>query len=238
LLLTTTILIGILTLVMAVHGGVLTSSDPRHRKAFIAYGIVGVLLIFVQGYYLHRDDKEKTAVVDRLQKAVDNLRDQTFALANALRLQVTLDDLHHLEGVITGRLDKLDACCRATKPTVKPPQQTLPPAVVEHIRILQRRAASDDPDAQFGLQVVMQTDVVMQPVAFRVECDQEIKNGKAFIVGEGAYTMFATGWSPDHKAFLFSFHSPALTPDSSLVVSLQSKYDIRVTKVEKIQPLF
>jgi hypothetical protein len=106
------------------------------------------------------------------------------------------------------------------------------------VRIIQRRAASDDPDAPFGLQVVIQTDVMMQPVAFRVECDHEIKDGKAFIVGEGAYTMFATALSEDKKAFLFSFHSPPLTPDASLVVSLQSKYDVRVTKVGKIQPLY
>ena len=103
---------------------------------------------------------------------------------------------------------------------------------------MQRRAASDDPNAPYGLQVVMQTDVTMQPVAFKVDFDHEITQAKAFIVGEGAYMSVATAYSSDHKSFMFSWKDPPFTPSSSLIVSLQSKYDVRITKVEKIQPLF
>ncbi len=176
-----------------------------------------------------------------LQETVRNLQSQTFTLMNALRLQITLDDFRHLEGQMADRFDRLEMAIKGAKiPPQSSQQQTrsLPPAVVEHVRIVQRRAASDNPNTPYGLQVVMQTDVAIQPVAFRIECDREISDGNVFIVGQGAYTSFATGFTEDKKAFLFSFRTPAFTPDSSLVVSLRSKYDIRVTKVEKIQPLF
>ncbi len=217
----------------------MTSTDPRHQKWFIRLGIAGVVFIFAQGYYLYRDDREKSKTTEDLRAAVKNLQDQTGVLMNAIRLQATLDDFRHLEGVISDGFSRLENVIKGQKhsPSSQQRQSQLPPAVVEHVRIVQRRAASSDPNAKYGLQVVMQTDVTMQPVAFRIECDQEITDGKAFIVGEGAYTMYATGFSADHKAFLFSFHTPPFTPDSSLVVALQSKYDIRVTKIEKIQPL-
>jgi hypothetical protein len=78
----------------------------------------------------------------------------------------------------------------------------------------------------------------MQPVAFRVECDHEITSAKAFIVGEGAYLSVGTACSADRKSFMFSWKYPSFTPSSSLIVNLLSKYDVRVVKVEKIQPLF
>jgi len=217
----------------------LTSNDPRHRRWFMFYGVVGFLLVCAQGYYLHQDDKDKSGTIDSLKGAVKNLQEQTAALMNAIRLQATLDDFRHLEGVIVNGFAHLEAVIQGKKQPFRPPEQTqsLPPAVVEHVRIIQRRAASDKSDAPFGLQVIMQTDVPIQPVAFRVEFDHEISDGEAFIVGEGAYTSMTTGFSNDRKAFLFSFHTPAFTPNSSLVVSVQSKFDVRVTKVEKIQPL-
>lgn len=229
-LIVVTILLGVLTIVMAVYGGYLTSSDPHHQRWFIGLGMLGTMLVLAQGYFLYRDDKEKTHATEGLQASIRNLESQTTALMNATRLQATLDDFKHLEAVI---LDKK----RPISP-VHPESQTLPPAIVEHVRIIQRRAASDKSEAPFGLQVIMQTDVSIQPVAFRVVFDHEISDGNAFIVGEGAYTSMATGFSNDRKAFVFSWHSPAFTPSSSLVVSVQSKFDLRVAKIEKIQPLF
>jgi hypothetical protein len=226
---------------MAVYGGILTSNDPRHQRWFILLGVLGVLLFCAQGYYLNKDDREKSRAMVDLRDSVKNLQNQTLSLMNAIQLQATLNDFKHLEGVLGDDFTHLEQTIQGTKHVQKlaPPQPPpLPPAVVEHIRIVQRRAASSDPNAKYGLQVVMQTDTTIQPVAFRVEFDQEISNPEAFIVGEGAYTMFGTAFSNDHKAFLFSFHTPAFTPNSSLIVAVQSKYDVRVVKVEKIQPLF
>src|SRR5216683_3815641 len=151
-------LLGLLTIVMAVHGGLLTSNDPRHRKWFIFYGIVGFSLVCAQGYYLHREEKHKSDTIDSLKGAVKNLQEQTVALMNAIRLQATLDDFKHLEGVIVNGFGHLEAVIQGRKLPVRPPEQAqlLPPAVVEHVRIVQRRAASDKPDARFGLQVIMQ----------------------------------------------------------------------------------
>jgi hypothetical protein len=220
----------------------LTTSDAGHRKWFKILGIVGVLLTATQGYYLYRDDHEKSKTSNDLQVSVNNLKDQTTVLMNAIRLQATLDDFRHLEGVITDGFTHLEEAIKGQKHRPPPSQQQqsqqLPPSVVEHVRMIQRRAASNDEQAPFGLQAVLQTDVTIQPVAFKVDFNEAISNPNVFIVGEGAYTMMATTISADRKSFLFSFHSPAFTPSASLVVSVQSKYDVRVTNVEKIQPIF
>jgi hypothetical protein len=234
-------LLGILTIAMAVYGAYLTSSDPRHQKWFIRLGIAGVLLVFAQGYYLYRDDKEKFQTTSELRESVKNLRAQTAALMNAIRLQASLDDFKYLEGAIVTGFAHLEAIIQGKKLPVQPPQQLEPfqPAIVAHLRVVQHRAASTDPEAKFGLQVIMQTDIPIQPVAFGVKFDNIISSADAFIVGEGNYTMKATSISSDRKSFMFSFHSPAFTPSSCLVVTVQSKYDIRVTKVEKLQqPLY
>lgn len=204
-------------------------------------GVIGVLLIFTQGYYLYKDGHEKNKTSNDLQALVKNLQDQTVVLMNAIRLQATLDDFRHLEGVMTNGFTRLEEAIKGQKHRPLPSEQQqsqLPPAVVEHVRLIQRRAASNDEQAPFGLQALIQTDVTIQPVAFKVDFNEVISNPSVFIVGEGAYTMMATTISGDGKSFLFSFHSPAFTPSSSLVVSVQSKYDVRVTKIEKIQPLF
>ncbi|HEV2419594.1 MAG TPA: hypothetical protein VGX94_17500 [Terriglobia bacterium] len=230
----------ILTIVLAVYGGVVTTSNPRHRKWFIGLGVLGLVLVCAQGYYLHRDDQENYRKFKDLSDSVRNLQNQTNILMNAIRLQATLDDFKHLEGTIVSGFAHLEAVVKGQKPPSPKPTETkpLPPPIVEHVRWMERRAASTDPSAPYGLQVVLQTDVVIQPVAFEVDFDHEVSNGQAFIVGEGAYTSVGTAYSSDHRSFLFSFHSPAFTPNSSLVVSVQSKYDVRVVKIEKIQPLF
>jgi hypothetical protein len=217
---------------MAVHGGILTTTSRRHRIAFLIYGIVGLMLIGAQGIYLYKDSHGQEQARKRLEDAIGNLQQQTQALMNALRLQVTLDDLKHLETVVTNGFGQI-AHGKPTAPAKAQPSVPVPQA----IRIIQRRAASTNANAPFGLQVVMQTDVTIQPVAFRVECDGEITDASVFIVGEPMYFVKATQISADRKSFLFSFHSPAFTPNGSLVVSLQAKSDIRVTKVVQIPPL-
>jgi hypothetical protein len=224
---------------MAVFGGVVASGNRTHQAWFIVLGVLGVLLVLAQGYYLHRDDQEKARATRTLQESVINLQGQTVTLMNAIRLQATVDDFRNLEGAIGSRFSDLEAVIKGQKaPSIQAPKPELPPSVVEHVRVVQRRAASTDHDAPYGIQVVLQTDATIQPVAFKINFDKEISNCEAFIVGEGVYAMMATAYSKDRKAFMFSFHSPAFTPNSSLVVSVQSKYDVRVTKVEKIQPLF
>jgi hypothetical protein len=237
----TILLLAVLGIVLAVYGGVLTSDKPLHRKAFVGLGIFGVLLAIAQAYFLKVDDREKSKTATDLRDSIKNLQDQASSLMNAIQLQATLGDFKHLESLIGEDFAHLEQSVKGTKHAqIPPPEKTpqLPAAIVEHVRIVQRRAASNDSAAPYGLQVVMQTDVTIQPVAFRVEFDQEIVAANVFIVGEGAYIMKATAFSSDHKSFMFSFHSPAFTPNSSLVVGVDSKYDVRVVKVEKIQPIF
>src|SRR6266481_3275119 len=164
---------GILMIGMSVYGGILTSAKPRHRRWFICLGILGFILVVTQGYYLYRDDQEKSQAMQKLRESVSNLREQTIALMNAIRLQATLDDFRHLGDDITAGFTHLESVIKGRKPPSLPPKpQLLPPPVVEHIRMVQRRAASTDPNSPYGLQVVLQTDVTIQPVAFEIGFDQ------------------------------------------------------------------
>jgi hypothetical protein len=210
--------------------------DKKHKRAFLIYGILSFIFIVGQSVLLLRQERASDEKSGQLEGVVTNLRDQLTTLNNALKLQVTTDDIHRLEKSIQdGFKDIKDFCQQGRKsaPPTEPKTPTFPPAVVGHVLVIQRRAASQNPSAPYSIQVVLQSDVTIQPVAFRVECDYPIADAKAFIVGQGTYMMFTRQFSPDRKAFSFSFNYPPLTPDASLVVSLTSSDDIRVVKVEK-----
>jgi len=216
----------------------LASNSPKNRHWFILYGVVGILLLVAQFYYLRKDDREKFEQTKDLKTEIGNLKEQTTTLLNAVRLQATIEDFRHLETVIGNGFAHLESVIREKKVVPQITTQPTEPAVVENIRIVQHRAASDDQNAPYGLQVLMQTNIVVQPVAFSISCDRAITEAKVFIVGEGVYTMFAKKFSDDRKTFMFSFHSPPFRPESSLVVALQSKEDLHVVRVDKIQPMF
>jgi hypothetical protein len=119
-----------------------------------------------------------------------------------------------------------------------PSPQPSAPAVVERLRFTQRRAPSNKPETPYGLQVIIQTDTASQPTGLRVECDGGISEGRFFVAGQPAMIAVGQRLSEDRKAFLLSFRYPTFAPDAPVVVTLLSKGDIHVTKVEQIPPLF
>jgi len=223
---------------MAVHGGILTSSDPRQRKAFVTYGIIGVVLVLAQGYFLYQDNKHTDTRMGGLEYEVRQLKEQGQSLLNTVKLQATLDDIKGIEAAISDGFAHLEAVIKGKRVPPQQPKQQLPPPVVEHIRFVQRRTASTRDDAPYGIQVFIQADTTIQPVALKINCDQPILDGKFFIAGQAVYITAADGYSDDHKSYLFSFRNPPLTPESPLVVTLLSKEDIRVISIERIAPLY
>jgi hypothetical protein len=175
--------------------------------------------------------------MEKLQNEVHQLREQGQSLLNTIKLQATLDDIKGVTTAISNGFAHLEAVIRGKRAPVKPINQPTQPPIVEHIRFVQRRTASTRDDAPYGIQVFIQTDTTIQPVAFEIDCDHPIVDGKFFIAGQGIYFNSADGYSEDHKSYKFSFHVPPLTPESSLVVTLLSKEDIRVTRIARIQPL-
>lgn len=175
-------------------------------------------------------------------RSSDALKQQARQAYSASLISATKDDLksltEHLDDGFAKVIAAIDALRtgKPSPPPIKKPQ--LPPPTVEHIRYTESRIASSNPAAPYGLQAIIQTDTTLQPVGFKVTCDGEITNGDFFVVGQPAMMAVATAFSPDKKTFLFSFKYPPVTPETPVVVKLQAKTDIRVTKIEQIPPLF
>jgi hypothetical protein len=174
------------------------------------------------------DDKERTAT-----------REQIGQLIAAAQIQATSDDVKRLDSHIGEGFANVTASIRGVKPVVRPPQVAtgpqLPPALVQHLTFTQRRAPSSDPSLPYGLQVIIQTNINIQPVGFAFACTGEVGDVKFFIAGQSAYLSVATGISGEKKNIAFvKFAFPSLAPETPLVVTLLSKEDIRVTEVQQV----
>ncbi len=176
----------------------------------------------------------------------DKLKDQIAQLSNTSLISATKDDVKNLGSNIDSGFDRVVDAINSLRvqahqnpipktPVEKPP---LGPSTVEHIRFTERRTNSTNSAAPYALQVIIQTDATIQPAGFKIECDGEISNGDFFVAGQPAMMSVASGLSNNKRSFLLSFKYPPLTPESPVVVTLQSSSDIHVTKVEHIPPLF
>jgi hypothetical protein len=111
----------------------------------------------------------------------------------------------------------------------------LPPALVQNLTFTQRKAPSNDPALPYGLQIIIQSNITIQPVGFAFVCTGEVGKLNFFIAGQGAYMNVQTGIAGEKNTVGFvKFSFPPLTPETPLVVTLLSKGDIRVTEVQQI----
>ena len=195
--------------------------------AFVCFFIAWAAIV---SNHLQRmsDDKDRTAT-----------REQIGQLIAAAQIQATSDDVKKLDIHIEEEFANVVAAIKGAKPEVHPPQVAagpqLPPALVQHLTFTQRRAPSSDPSLPYGLQVIIQTDINIQPVGFAFVCTGMVGDVKFFIAGQGAYLSVTTGISGEKKNIAFvKFAFPPLTPETPLVVTLLSKEDIRVTEVQQI----
>ncbi len=133
-----------------------------------------------------------------------------------------------------------------TRPQSKPPerspssqtasQPTAPPPILVGIRIAsQKRIPSDDTKFPYGLEVVIQTDTDIEPVALAVICDGPIGKGDGGFANGGAYTMTKQGLAKDHEnVFIAEWKSPAWTAQAPIVMHLFSEHPIKATSAARI----
>jgi hypothetical protein len=105
-----------------------------------------------------------------------------------------------------------------------------------HIRIAsQQTVVSTKTELPYALEVIVQTDQTIQPVAFVFECDGEIGDGRGGLISGGAYLQTGMGIVTDHPNwFLLKWSYPPFTPGNPTKLTLFSKTLIRVTKLEQI----
>jgi hypothetical protein len=180
-------------------------------------------------------------------------RRQVETLLNASRGQATASDMRLLREDI-GSLRResqagFDSVVEAIKGlgkihgtvgATKKPSQELPvhpePTVVEHIQVAQIPANSAlPPNAKYGLQVTISTDVMSQPTALMVECDGDIEDGDFFVAGQLLMMGMGYGVQQDKRRFALKFSFPPFTPQSPIVLTLFSKTEIRVIAVRRIK---
>jgi hypothetical protein len=161
-----------------------------------------------------------------------SLTDQITSLTNAIRMEATNDDISKLSYQIKDGFDRVINAIHGNPP--KPTAETPPPKTVptlENTRLVQRPTMSDKPEFPYGLQVIIQSSVAIQPISIALECDGEIGDFDYFIAGQSMLMHVSKAINKNIASLKIGF--PPLTPESSLIVTLYSKNQIRVIKAYK-----
>lgn len=215
----------------------------RHRKTRLA--IAG--LIFIFGLLaVVSDSQQKAAETERAAKERKELTEQIHVLVASATVQATKGDITELGASLMSTLTvgfdrTISASTRghpvssnkSSEPIATP--ATVP--TVEHTTMVQRPTVSDDPALPYGLQVIIQSNVIIDPVALGFECDGDVGKVNAFIAGQGAYLNMQIGPADqNHKIAVVRFSFPALKPETPLVVTILSKSKIKVVRGLKLAP--
>jgi hypothetical protein len=171
------------------------------------------------------------AVTEQYSQMITDQKARITELQNQLSAQAK--DLRFIKGsnIVTGKKPvKVEV-------TNNDGQLTSPVApILTGIRMAsQKRIPSDDPKLPYGLEVVIQTDADIEPVAIAVICDGVIGKGSGGFSQGGAYTMTKQGLAEGHEnVFIAEWKSPAWTPQEPIVVRLFSERPIKATSATRI----
>ncbi len=84
-------------------------------------------------------------------------------------------------------------------------------------------------DLPFVLKITIQSTVKVQPVHFKVVCEDEIGRGQAGIIGAGVYLDIFE--KTEKNTYEFGFGSPALTPQSPAIIKIFSKTKLQCNQI-------
>ena len=166
----------------------------RHRKLRVALAtlIFAVGLGAVVSDSIQKADDKATAQAER-----GELMKQISTLIASAQIQATGDHIKQLGTQMKDGFDRVVATLKGEGKAVAPAPLEKPTSVptVENTTLVQRSAPSSDPQLPYGLQVILQSNVVLDPVAIALECNGEVGKVNFFIAGQGAYLNVQTGVS-------------------------------------------
>lgn len=112
-----------------------------------------------------------------------------------------------------------------------------PSSNVTYARIVsQKQLFSTNPGLPYALEVIIQTDKTIEPVAFLVKFDGPIGKGNTSISGDGAYIPITQGVRGEKATnFYFEWLSPPLTPDKIVTIDILSKTYVRAIALNKVK---
>ena len=103
----------------------------------------------------------------------------------------------------------------------------------EHIRFTQKTVPAAENGPAYSSQVIVQTDIVSQPTALRIEADKNLADARFFIAGQPVTMNVRT--VINGKFFILGFSYPAFTPENPIVITLLSNEGpIQIIKVGKL----
>lgn len=218
-------IIGFLGIYMAVRPHIIEKYNKGIIRAF------GIFYIIVSGIAIWQGIESK-GIEDENTNTIREFNTQITTLLNANKISATSNDIDSLRKDILLGFDRVVSAIRGdttTKQIIESPPEI---PVVENTRLIQKPTISDNPQYPYGLQVIIQSNITLQPIEFGLECSGEIGDFNFFIAGQGAYMNVRKKIEDNILAFGFNF--PPLSPENSLVVTILSKTQIRVTKFFKV----
>lgn len=203
----------------------------------IAYALVGVWAItfVVCSVTTIRDDHRNLA--GRLRGVVNEKDALKAGLATR---DVTISRLTEEKTRLQENVQRLQSANSSRSSATKSPESAIPstpPPLLANVRIAsQKTIVSTNRDFPYALEVILQTDTNIEPVAFAIECNGDIGSANAGFTQGGVYSQVKSG-TLNNKANMFGFEweSPAFTPDKPIEITIFSKTYIRVTKLERLQ---
>jgi hypothetical protein len=206
---------------------------PRWRGFIIACFIIFGSLAFISNQIQKgQDSADKKALSDQIKILVDGSQ-----------AEATSADVRSLSSSISIGFERLEAAIKGINPPtprggpVKPPPTTPqgPPSAPQSIRFTSKRVPSTDPENPFGLQIIVQSDASVSPAGFAFLFTGEISKINFFLAGQ-PFTMMSQSFvlSVKPSVGIVRVGSPALNPDSPMVVTVFSKANVSVVSMTQI----
>jgi hypothetical protein len=206
----------------------------RYRK--LRFGLATFIFVVGLGAVVS-NSSQKSADKESAEKERAELTAQISMLIASAQIQATGADLKKLGDRLVSAIQKQPKPTSGPLSKPAPPEEkpTPAPPTIENTTLVQRAAPSGDPKLPYGLQVIIQSNVVLDNVNFALECDGEIGNVEFFVAGQGIYMSKRIGiGGPNNNTATVAFAFPPLRPETPLVITLLSKAQIRVVKAYKL----
>jgi hypothetical protein len=205
---------------------------PRWRWGIAVTIIVFGCLAFISNQIQKGEDKTN-------QKA---LRGQIGTLINNSETQANSGDMKALTDAVSTGFDRLEAAITGSHsaPEKIPSKQGAIQdrrSPSESIRFTQKRVPSTDPENNpYALQIIVQTNVTISPVGLAFNFTGPISSIDFFLAGQPVTMMTQTFVSDDPKIGIVRVGSPALSPDSPMVVNVRSKKNVHLISIDRVSP--
>ena len=194
----------------------------------VASGLfVGHVLVFTP-MRLYTEELDKRAALENVERMLSNQEDTQDATITALN-----ESMDSLERDNQDLRDKLADAREARPIELQASPQMQPQAEGFRVSGL-RQVASPRDEYPFALELTLTVEANVQPFGALVECSQSVV-GDFRVIGVGTMQMVYVGpLNNDPRFFRFSFRSPAVTPQTPVVVTLMSTQAFEVLSVERI----